>query len=78
MPKRVIKRFRVKRNCPFCQKKELPNWKNPDELRRFTSERGRIIAASKNGLCAKHQRKLAVAIKRARHLGLLPFVTGLK
>lgn len=79
MPKR-IKSLRKKRpqirvrGCNFCKKKTLPEWKDPQELRRFLSERGRILAASRTGLCAKHQRKLTVAIKRARHLALLPFV----
>ena len=60
--------------CPFCaQNVQYIDYKEADLLRRFLSDRGKIKARRKTGTCAKHQRRLAVAIKRARHLALLPF-----
>ncbi|OHD71980.1 MAG: 30S ribosomal protein S18, partial [Spirochaetes bacterium RBG_13_68_11] len=49
--------------------------KDANALRRFTSERGKIMPRRVTGTCAKHQRQLATAIKRARSLALLPYVT---
>jgi small subunit ribosomal protein S18 len=64
------------RVCPFCEEKvKEVDYKRFDELRRFLSERGKIKARRKNATCAKHQRRLATAIKRARHLALLPFTS---
>ncbi len=64
------------RVCPFCERKVREvDYKQADELRRFLTERGKIKPRRKNATCAKHQRRLSVAIKRARHLALLPFTT---
>ncbi len=64
------------RVCPFCERKVREvDYKQPDELRHYLTERGKIKPRRKNATCAKHQRRLAVAIKRARHLALLPFTT---
>ncbi len=62
--------------CYFCQRniKEI-DFKKVDVLRRFISASAKIRARKKTGVCAKHQRKLARAIKRARSLGLLPYTT---
>ncbi len=49
------------------------DYKDADFLRRFLTDRGKIKARRKTGVCTRHQRQLAVAIKRARHLALLPF-----
>ncbi len=49
------------------------SYRNYEELRRFMNDRGRIIGRKKTGLSAKQQRRLAIAVKRARFLGLLPF-----
>jgi len=59
-------------DCYFCKKgiKEI-NFKNTELLRKFISSLGKIRARKRTGLCAKHQRKLAKTIKRARSLGLL-------
>jgi small subunit ribosomal protein S18 len=68
-------RFRPRRSvCSFCvdKVKEI-DYKDIDTLRRFLDDYGKIKAARKTGTCSKHQRRLAVAIKRARHLALLPF-----
>ncbi len=67
---------RPPRMCPFCaQKVKQIDYKQADQLRRFLTERGKIKARRKIGTCAKHQRRLAMAIKRARHIALLPFST---
>lgn len=52
----------------------MPDYKEATTLRRFMTERGKIVSRGRSGVCAKHQRKLAREIKRARHLALLPFV----
>lgn len=67
-------RFRRKRVCNFCVEKIEIDYKKNDVLRRYVNEYGRIKPRRQTGTCAKHQRELAVAIKRARHIALLPFV----
>ncbi|MCL0058058.1 30S ribosomal protein S18 [Dehalococcoidales bacterium] len=63
------------KSCSFCSDKvEEIDYKDPLKLRHYISERGKIEPRRRTGTCAKHQRVLAVAIKRARHLALLPFV----
>lgn len=62
------------RYCAFCADKVPIDYKNPDGLRRYTQDNGKIKPRRQSGLCAKHQRKIAVAIKRARHLALMSFV----
>jgi small subunit ribosomal protein S18 len=67
---------RPPRTCPFCsQKAKTIDYKLGDQLRRYLTDHGKIKARRKVGTCAKHQRLLATAIKRARHVALLPFVT---
>lgn len=63
-----------KADCIFCQKGETPSYKEIEVLKKFISDRGKILGRNKTGLCQKHQRRLAKAVKRARHLALLPFV----
>jgi small subunit ribosomal protein S18 len=66
---------RKKRTCRFCDNKEnYIDYKNEKKLQRFVSEQGRIIPKRITGTCARHQRMLVTAIKRARHMALLPFV----
>ena len=61
--------------CSFCSEKvEVIDYKEPSKLSRYISDRGKIEPRRKTGTCAKHQRVLAMAIKRARHLALLPYV----
>jgi small subunit ribosomal protein S18 len=67
-------RFRRKRYCNFCVDKINIDYKEYETLRRYVNEFGRIKPRRQTGTCAGHQRKLAIAIKRARHLALLPFV----
>ena len=66
-----------KENCVFCKGKMEPGYKNYQEISRFVSDRGKIVSSSRSGICAKHQRKLSIAIKRARHLGLFQFAGSL-
>ncbi len=66
---------RKRRICAFCvEKVSKIDYKQQDVLRRYLTEHGRIRPRRQTGTCAKHQRSLARAIKRARHLALLPFV----
>jgi len=61
--------------CQFCADKNLNiDYKHVDMLRRYVTEEGKIRPRRQTGTCAKHQRELAGAIKRARHIALLPFV----
>ncbi|NOZ55249.1 MAG: 30S ribosomal protein S18 [Calditrichaeota bacterium] len=67
--------LRRKRVCRFCEEGEIYiDYKDERKLRRFITEQGKIIPRRTSGTCAKHQRQLVRAIKRARHLALLPFV----
>ena len=66
MPRRKV--------CAFCADKiPVIDYKDVGRLRRYLSDRGKIEPRRKTGTCARHQRALATAIKRARHLALLPF-----
>jgi small subunit ribosomal protein S18 len=63
-----------KKVCSFCvDKVETIDYKDVAKLRRFISERAKILPRRVTGTCARHQRELTVAIKRARHIALLPF-----
>ena len=66
--------YQKKKICRFCADKSMKiDYKDPN-LKYFITERGKIIPRRISGNCAKHQRKIAVAIKRARFLALLPYV----
>ncbi|MBI1805143.1 MAG: 30S ribosomal protein S18 [Ignavibacteriae bacterium] len=68
--------IKKRRTCRFCDNKETYiDYKDEKKLFRFTSEQGKIIPKRITGTCARHQRQLVQAIKRARHLALLPFVS---
>ena len=63
-----------KKVCAFCvDKVELIDYKQADRLRRFVTERGKILPRRISGNCARHQRQLTVAIKRSREMALLPY-----
>jgi small subunit ribosomal protein S18 len=63
--------------CQFCADKNLHiDYKNVDMLKRYVTEDGKIRPRRQTGTCARHQRELAGAVKRARHIALLPFVGG--
>ncbi len=68
------KKFFRKKVCRFCANKAKIDYKDADALKRFTTERGKILPRRITGTCAKHQRQVALAIKRARAICLLPFV----
>jgi len=68
----------VKKDCPFCREKFEPDWKKPEILSKYASERGKILGKAKTGVCAKHQRRITREIKKARFMALLPFVSGIK
>ena len=69
-----VKPYFRKKICRFCANKTKIDYKDADNLRRFTTERGKILPRRMTGTCAKHQREVAAAIKRARNICLLPFV----
>jgi len=67
-------RFGRRRVCQFCvDKVQVIDYKETARLRRYISDRGKIEPRRKTGTCARHQRMLTMALKRARHLALLPF-----
>jgi len=70
-------RFQTRRKvCAFCADKEKKiNWKQPETVRRYVGDAGQIFPRRKSGVCARHQRRVAIAIKRARHMALLPYTS---
>ncbi|MDY0040238.1 MAG: 30S ribosomal protein S18 [Desulforhabdus sp.] len=74
--KRRRRTFHRRKVCRFCVDNELRiDYKDPKTLRYFVTERGKIVPRRISGNCAKHQRVLTLAIKRARQVALLPFTT---
>ncbi|MBP3232710.1 30S ribosomal protein S18 [Anaerovibrio sp.] len=74
MVKRDRSRRPRKKVCSFCvDKVEQIDYKDAGKLRRYITERGKILPRRISGNCAKHQRQVTVAIKRARNIALLPF-----
>ena len=77
MDKKTL-RPRKKRICRFCSNKEdYIDFKDDKKLVRFLTEQGKIIPRRTSGNCAKHQRQLARAVKRARHLALIPYLADI-
>jgi len=79
MAKKIIKRTTKRREaqapeCFYCKESKSPSFLESELLSKFTSERGKILARSRTGLCAKHQRKLTGEVKRARYMALMPFI----
>ncbi len=69
------RRFQRKKFCRFCANKvEVIDYKDIKTLRHYLTDRGKMVAGRMTGNCAKHQRALTRAIKRARNIALLPFV----
>lgn len=67
---------RRKKVCVYCvDKNAVIDYKDTNKLKRYISERGKILPRRITGNCAKHQRKLTTAIKRARHIALMPYIT---
>ncbi|HOJ92231.1 MAG TPA: 30S ribosomal protein S18 [Dictyoglomaceae bacterium] len=64
-----------RRHCIFCNEKvDYIDYKDIERLRRFMTDKGKIIPRRVSGVCARHQRQLSTAIKRARYMALLPYV----
>ena len=66
---------RVKKSCPVCEMGvRVVDYKDDRTLQRFITDRGKILPRRLSGTCARHQRQVGTAIKRARHIALLPFI----
>ena len=78
MKRKVRKLPPVKISDPFAKAGKLPDYKKIDELLPYLSDRGKILPKTRSGLTAKTQRHLTIAVKRARHLALIPFVVSAK
>lgn len=73
---KLYKNKRKKKVCAFCAEKvEFIDYKDAGRLRKFISERAKILPRRITGTCAKHQRQLAIAIKRSRQIALLPYIS---
>lgn len=71
-----VRRVFVRKACRFCTEKiDAVDYKDMDRLGRYVTDRGKILPSRLTGTCAKHQRVLTRAIKRARFMALLPYVT---
>ena len=69
------KRMSRKKVCAFCADKvESIDYKDVNKLRKYITEKGKIVSRRQTGTCAKHQREVTTAIKRARNMALLPYV----
>lgn len=75
--KEVVKIAKSARVCIYCQSKTEPTYTDVQSLKKFLSDRSRIQPKNRTHLCSKHQRRTAVAIKHARHLSMLPFISAL-
>ena len=63
-----------KKVCPLCSDKTLElDYKNAEQLKKFINEKGKILPRRATGACAKHQREITLAVKRARHIAILPY-----
>ena len=63
-----------KKVCQLCSDKNFElDYKNADQLRKFINEKGKILPRRATGACAKHQREITLAVKRARHISILPY-----
>jgi small subunit ribosomal protein S18 len=66
-----------RKSCYFCKEKiEEVDYKNSNQLRRYVSEKGKIRSRRITGACRRHQEQIAIAVKRAREVALLPYVAG--
>lgn len=69
-------RFRKMRKkvCPLCANKDMVlDYKNAEQLKKFINEKGKILPRRATGACSKHQRDITLAVKRARHIAILPY-----
>lgn len=71
---RLVDELKRRKSCRFCEQKvKIIDYKDERLLRRYISDRGKILPRRITGNCARHQRQLTMAIKRGRHLAMLPF-----
>ena len=74
--KKAFKKMPRKKVCLFCQEKlDAIDYKDTNRIRKNLSERAKILPRRVTGTCARHQRQLTIAVKRARHLALIPYIT---
>ncbi len=71
-------RVRTKKVCSFCKEETIPDYKDVVSMRRFISDRGKIVNRVRSGVCYKHQRILSNAIKRSRYMALMPFSVSVR
>jgi small subunit ribosomal protein S18 len=72
----IVRRRRRRKVCPFCADRSMYiDYKTPSMLKRFITERGRIVPRRISGVCAPHQRELKLSVKRARVLALMPYAS---
>lgn len=72
--KKMIRRMPKRKVCAFCAEHATEiDYKDVARLRKFTTEKGKILPRRMSGVCAEHQRDLAIAIKRAREMALMPY-----
>ena len=63
-----------KKVCPLCKDKNLVlDYKNPEQLKKFINDKGKILPRRATGACAKHQRFITTAVKRGRHIAVIPY-----
>jgi small subunit ribosomal protein S18 len=68
---------RPQKSCPFCESRvHFIDYKDDRTLGRFLTDTGKILPSRLSGVCARHQRQLAISIKRARYLALIPYIRG--
>jgi small subunit ribosomal protein S18 len=70
----IKQRHHRRRPCPFCVAKiGILDYKSVYRFKRFITDRGKIVPKRNSGMCAKHQRSLSEAVKRARYMGIVPY-----
>ena len=68
---------RAQKSCPFCEMRvRLIDYKDDRTLGRFITDHGKILPSRLSGVCARHQRQLSQAVKRARFLAIIPYIRG--
>ncbi len=70
----AFRRMQRSKRCPLCAADVTVDYKDTNLLKKYVSERGKILGRVRGGLCAKHQRQISSSIKRARYVALMPFV----
>ncbi|MBI2443432.1 MAG: 30S ribosomal protein S18 [Candidatus Levybacteria bacterium] len=71
--KRPARKISVPKECYFCKEEKEPWYSDVASLQKFVTDRGKIVGRLRNGLCARHQRRLTFAIKHARIIALMPY-----